>query len=100
MKIEISFLVQRTEVPNHHTDHRFSKVFDVEWPGRPMAGESIDLDISPPGDDPDDFQVAEIYWGTERPPLVALRRMVIPEDEQEPLDRYIEACRKKGWEVS
>ena len=47
-KVEISFVVGTSDEPNHRTDSRFRKVFEVEWPGRPMPGEIIEVDIGHP----------------------------------------------------
>jgi hypothetical protein len=102
MKVEIAFTVQRAEEASHHTDLRFSKVFDVEWPGRPQVGEGIDLDVGPPGDKyENEWKVAAVYWSTEGPTLVVLEPIVIPPDEQEQLDGYRNSLeRRNGWKVT
>jgi hypothetical protein len=99
MKIGVSFVVQRREVASHHTDLRFSKLFDVDWPGRPSPGEYIDLDVGPPGED-EEFKVRGVSWSTETPVNVYLEPIIIPDDEQEQLDGYISSVGKKGWKVT
>lgn len=101
MKVEISFTIQPTAIPSHHTDRRFSKVFDVDWPGRPMPEEEIDLDVSPPVEGMT-FKVAGVYWSVERPCLVYLERIEVAPDQvewQDGLDGYVESCRRRGWQV-
>jgi hypothetical protein len=99
MNVEISFTVQRGEVPSHHTDLRLSKVFDVEWPGRPAAGESIEVDVGAPGDE-NEFTVGGVYWATESPTLVYLNPTRIPMDEQEQLEDYLKYVEKRGWKIT
>jgi hypothetical protein len=101
VKIDVSFIVQLGTVPNHHVDRRFKKTFEVDWPGRPATGETVELDVGPPLRDYD-FEVAGVYWAVADPPLIHLRDVVIPPREvewQDGIDGYIDYCRKKGWEV-
>jgi len=108
VKVEISFVVQPTEVPSHHTDRRFSKAFEVEWLGRPMPGERLEVDVGPPVED-HEFTVKGVYWltpgaGSEGTPQchVYLERIVIPPggvEWQDGLDGYVDHCRRRGWEV-
>ena len=103
MRVEISFTVGFQEEPNHHTDSRFSKVFEVDWPGRPMVGETIELDIGHPISE-ESFEVAGFYWMTERPTWIYLKRIVIPEDWEGwdgDLPGYGKYCKERhGWEVT
>jgi hypothetical protein len=101
MKVEISFVVGESKEPDHRTDSRFSKVFEVEWPGRPMPGETIELDVGPPLEEAS-FEVTGIYWLTEKPTSIYLERIVVSADEVEwdgGLTGYGRYCRRQGWEV-
>jgi hypothetical protein len=102
MKVEISFVVGPGSTPDHRTDQRFSKVFDVEWPGRPMPGEDFEVDVGPPIQETQ-FQVKGIHWTTESPVNVYLERIEVEPDEVEwdgGLDGYVAYCRTRGWKVN
>lgn len=102
MQVEISFVVQPEAAPRIGADRRFRKVFDVEWPGRPMPGETIEVDIGAPISE-HDFKVKGVYWMAQGPINVYLEPVVIPPGEvewQDGLDGYIEYATGRGWEVS
>jgi hypothetical protein len=100
-RVEISFVVGTWEESNHRTDSRFRKVFEVEWPGRPMPGEMIEVDIGHPIQE-EAFEVGGIYRATESTPWLFLKRVVVDEDEVEwdgGLSGYGRYARRHGWEV-
>jgi hypothetical protein len=104
VKVEISFVVAPKDPPPNQTLPRLSKVFEVEWPGRPMRGEEIELDIFPPND-LDNFVVATARWSTQTHSQVELEPIwVTPEDLAVDwpggLREYIDDCRNNGWNVS
>jgi hypothetical protein len=102
VKVEISFVIRPPGPPSHHTDRRLAKVFDVDWPGRPMPGEAIEVDVGSPTED-GEFAVKGVYWLTENPTNVYLEAIVIPPELAEmegEVDRYMDYCKSRGWKVS
>ncbi len=107
MKIMISFAVGPGEKPNHRDDAHLRKVFDVEWPGRPMPGDIVEPDIPNPIDE-EEFRFANAYWSVEpgrdgTTAWFSLTRIVVDPEAiwwGEGFNAYAEFVKKNGWEVT
>ena len=102
MKARVTLIVQPGVEADWRTDRIFRKEFDVDWPGRPLPGERIEVDLGPPIEDLE-FTVDEVYWSTSDPVTVILEPVVVSPEEvewEDGLDGYVRHARRRGWEVT
>jgi hypothetical protein len=106
MKVEISFTIGTSDKPDHRSDARLRKVFDVQWSGRPMLGETIELDIGHPISE-ESFEFAGAYWNVVpsqdgSTAYFWLKRVVVAADDfewEDGFNGYAEYVKKHGWDV-
>jgi hypothetical protein len=106
VKVEISFTVGPGGSPDHHEDARLRKTFEIDWAGRPLEGEVVELDIAHPLEE-ESFEFAGAYWSVNpssdgTTAWFWLRRVVVDADNfgwEDGFPGYMHYAQKRGWDV-